>query len=76
MRRLSDSYPHATRGGMTSDSVFRLDEAAAFLQLSSRTVVKLATSGVLIGRKVGKQWRFLRSDLEAYVHGGTKQAAS
>ncbi len=59
-----------------SDSVYTLAEAAAFLQLSSRTIVKLATAGVIIGRKVGKQWRFLRTDLEAYVHGGTKQAAS
>ncbi|HKY41356.1 MAG TPA: helix-turn-helix domain-containing protein [Polyangiaceae bacterium] len=59
-----------------SDSVFTLAEAAAFLQLSSKTVVKLATAGTIIGRKVGAQWRFLRSDLEAFVHGGTRQAAS
>jgi excisionase family DNA binding protein len=56
--------------------VFKLPEAAAFLRVSQRTVVKLAVAGVIPGRKVGGQWRFLRTDLEAYVHGGTKQAAS
>ena len=56
--------------------VLRLDEAAELLRLSTRTVVKLAITGAIIGRKVGRQWRFLRTDLEAYVHGGTGQKAS
>lgn len=59
-----------------SDSVYTLADAAAFLKLSTRTIVKLATAGTIIGRKVGAQWRFLRSDLEAFVHGGSRQKAS
>lgn len=56
-------------------NVLTLAQAAEFLQLSSRTVTKLAVAGTIIGRKVGSQWRFLRTDLEAYVHGGTQQKA-
>lgn len=56
-------------------AVLTLAQAAELLQLSTRTIVKLATAGTIIGRKVGSQWRFLRSDLEAYVHGGTRQKA-
>lgn len=56
--------------------VLTLAQAAEFLQLSTRTLTKLAIAGTVPGRKVGSQWRFLRSDLEAYVHGGTRKAAS
>lgn len=56
--------------------VLTLAQAAEFLQLSPRTLTKLAVAGTIIGRKVGNQWRFLRSDLEAFVHGGSKQKAS
>lgn len=56
--------------------VLKLSEAAGFLRISTRTLVKLATAGTIAGRKVGGQWRFLRTDLEAYVHGGSQQAAS
>lgn len=53
--------------------VLTLAQAAALLQLSPRTLTKLAVAGTIAGRKVGSQWRFLRTDLEAYVHGGTQQ---
>ncbi len=57
-------------------AVLKLSEAAELLRISERTVVKLAIAGTIPGRKVGGQWRFLRTDLEAYVHGSSKQAAS
>ncbi len=61
---------------MTSlPNVLTLIEAAVLLRMSTRTIVKLALARKLPGRKVGNQWRFLRSELEAYLV-GTWQAAS
>lgn len=57
-------------------NILTLAQASELLQISTRTIVKLAVAGTLPGRKIGAQWRFLRSDLEAYVHGGSKQKAS
>jgi excisionase family DNA binding protein len=65
----------ATEQVSSMTDVLTLSQAAALLQLSQATVTKLAKSGAIIGRKVGSQWRFLRTDLEAYVHGGTRQKA-
>ena len=56
-------------------NVLTLAEAAEFVKLSPRTIVKLASAGTFPGRKVGNQWRFLRTELEAYL-GGTWKAAS
>lgn len=50
-------------------AVMTLTEAAAFLRLDRKTVVKLATEGKLPGRRIGRDWRFLRVDLERFVHG-------
>lgn len=49
--------------------VLTAEEAAAFLRVSTKTVLGLARSGDLAGTKVGRAWRFLRTDLTAYVHG-------
>ena len=45
------------------------EEAAVLLRVSSKTVLGLASQGVLPGRKVGRAWRFLRSDLVEFVRG-------
>lgn len=50
-------------------AVLTLDEAAAFLRLCSHTVSKRARKGEIPGRRIGSTWRFLRTDLERYVHG-------
>lgn len=56
-----------------SRDVLTLDEAGSYLQLSKPTIVKLATKGELPGRKIGTQWRFLRIELEKYLHGDRNQ---
>lgn len=43
------------------------EQAAAAVQVSSRTMRNLASSGELPATRVGRQWRFLRADLEAYL---------
>jgi excisionase family DNA binding protein len=47
--------------------VFTVDEAAAYLRISRRTIYRLAESRRLPARKVGGQWRFHRLVLEKYL---------
>src|SRR5690606_7565705 len=48
--------------------VLSLREAAAFLKVHPNTVRAYVTTGRLPGRKIGG-WRFLRTDLEAFLRG-------
>lgn len=50
--------------------VLTADEAARLLRVSTKTVLSLAREGVLPGEKVGRAWRFVRSDLLAHLRGG------
>ncbi len=49
--------------------VLTAEEAAALLRVSTKTVLALARAGSLPGEKVGRAWRFVRSDVLAYVRG-------
>jgi excisionase family DNA binding protein len=49
--------------------VLTADEAADLLRVSTKTILTLAREGALPGEKVGRAWRFLRSDLLEYVRG-------
>lgn len=49
--------------------ILTAEQAAELLQVSLRTVLQLARDGALPGHKVGRAWRFCRSDVIAYVRG-------
>lgn len=49
--------------------VLTADEAAELLRVSTKTILALARDGTLPGEKVGRAWRFVRSDLLAYLRG-------
>lgn len=49
--------------------VLTTEEAAQLLRVSSKTILSLVRDGSLPGEKVGRAWRFLRSDLLDYLHG-------
>lgn len=49
--------------------VLTVDEVAEILKVDKRLVYKLLTSKELKARKVGREWRVLREDLEAYMKG-------
>jgi len=49
--------------------VLTADEAAKLLRVSTKTVLALARAGALPGEKVGRAWRFVRSDLLDYLRG-------
>lgn len=58
-------------GKMTEEhEVLTTQEAASLLRVSTKTVLTLAREGSLPGEKVGRAWRFLRSDVLAVVRGG------
>jgi excisionase family DNA binding protein len=53
--------------------VLTTEEAADLLRVSSKTILALARDGDIPGEKVGRAWRFLRSDLLEYVHGDRRR---
>jgi excisionase family DNA binding protein len=46
------------------------DEVIAFLRVNARTLYRLIRSGDFPAVRVGRQWRFRRSDLEAWLNRG------
>jgi excisionase family DNA binding protein len=51
----------------STDEVLTHREAAAFLKVSRNTMYALLRSGVISARKVGSDWRVMRSTLLKYV---------
>jgi excisionase family DNA binding protein len=47
--------------------VLTAKEAAAFLKLSYFTIQQLASEGRIPARKLGRQWRFLQSELTGFL---------
>jgi excisionase family DNA binding protein len=45
-----------------------VEQAAATLQLSSKTLKGWLRAGKLMGCKIGRQWRVREVDLEAFIH--------
>ena len=53
--------------------ILTVQEVARFLRVPKSTVYKLARLGQLPASKVGKHWRFLRRDVERWIHGRAQQ---
>lgn len=53
----------------TAREVLTAEQAAELLQVSVRTILQLARDHELPGHKVGRAWRFCRTDVLAYVRG-------
>jgi excisionase family DNA binding protein len=49
------------------DEILTIDEVAAYLRASKRTVYRLAASGRLPAFKLGGTWRFRREDLDKWI---------
>ena len=52
---------------VSAPEVFTLSEAAAYLRVSEKVLRQLAEEGAVPGRKVGKEWRFLKSALQDWL---------
>jgi len=49
------------------DEIMNLDELVDYLKISKSTLYKLLRRGQLPGKKVGKQWRFHREMIVAWL---------
>ena len=52
---------------LDSDVLLTFQETADLLRVSRATMYRLLGSGQLIGHKVGRGWRFYRSDIHRFV---------
>ena len=55
---------------MNDEHFLHTDEVGAYLQVHQRTLYRLIRNGQLPAVRVGRQWRFRRQDLEAWLRGG------
>ena len=51
-----------------SDEILTIRDVAALLKIGEKTTYTMAQSGELPGFKVRGQWRFRRSDIDAWIH--------
>lgn len=58
---------------MTEPKILTIREVAALLRVADKTAYTLAQEGQLPGFKVGGQWRFRRTDIEAWIDAQTRQ---
>ncbi len=61
---------HSGLNSGAEDELFSFDEALNFLDTSKTTLYKLLSQDEIRGVKVGKQWRFRKADLVAYLERG------
>ena len=65
----SDPVRAAQEAGSELPDVLTVDQAAELLQLSSKTLKRLAQAKRIPGRRVGNQWRFSRQALMDWLAG-------
>lgn len=56
------------------DEILDIDGLAAKLKLPKASVYKLVAAERIPGQKVGKHWRFLRSEIDAWLRAGMRGA--
>lgn len=49
--------------------VMTTDQVAKYLGMSDQKVLKLASTGELPGAKLGREWRFLKSEIDRLLRG-------
>jgi excisionase family DNA binding protein len=49
------------------EDIFTIDEVAAYLKASKRTVYRLATTNQIPAFKLGGTWRFRRAELDKWI---------
>ena len=49
------------------DEILTVTQVSKLLKLHPRTIYKLVRNGMIPGRRVGKKWRFLRSEIMNFL---------
>lgn len=52
---------------MTQDTLLNVKQVAAYLQLKESTIYSWAQDGKIPAIKIGRTWRFRRSDLDIWL---------
>lgn len=52
---------------MTQDTLLNVKQVAEYLQLKESTIYSWAQDGKIPAIKIGRTWRFRRSDLDAWL---------
>lgn len=58
-----------------TDEILTLPEVAQLLKVAEKTVYTMAQKGEVPAFKVGGQWRFRRTDLDAWIDAKTRRTA-
>ncbi len=56
-----------------SEDILNIDEAAAFLKTSKPTFYRWLGQGTIKGFKVGREWRFYKSDLVEFLESSDQE---
>lgn len=59
---------------MSDDEILTIRDVAALLKVGEKTIYTMAQTGDLPGFKVRGQWRFRRSDIDAWIAAQVEQA--
>ncbi len=59
-----------------SDEILTVLDVARFLRVPKSTVYKLARMGQIPATKIGKHWRFLRKDIQDWMHDRSNHESS
>jgi excisionase family DNA binding protein len=68
-KRQPSPAPGANGNAVHPPDVLTLSEAAAYLRITEEDALRLANGRDLPGRKVGADWRFLKSALDDWLKG-------
>lgn len=49
--------------------ILNLDETADLLRVSNQTIYNMIKAGRIKAYKVGREWRFMKSDIESFIQG-------
>ena len=60
---------------MNDDAFLTTEEVLQYLQLNLKTVYRLVKAGQLPAVRVGRQWRFRRRDIDAWLAAATRPQA-
>jgi excisionase family DNA binding protein len=75
MNNAATTTPDMHRDGsvLNDSEILTVADVARFLRVPKSTVYKLARLGQLPASKIGKHWRFVRRDIQAWMHVRSRQ---
>lgn len=77
LQKIASSLSTSKSSTDFQDSVLNLSETATLLRVSNQSIYNMINDGRLKAKKVGREWRFLTSEVRSLLDGsGSMQAAA